>query len=86
MISSIISLFITYLLTTTQYYSVNKGDWNLAATYWANMRKKGKQFSDIDLLLAAMCANKNGTLVTSDNDFNALNITLENWRTLPILK
>ncbi len=55
-------------------------DWKLAAQLWADMRRTGKQLSDMDLLIAAMTLRLEAVLVTSDLDFVPLGITTENWR------
>ncbi|MCE2471341.1 MAG: PIN domain-containing protein [Anaerolineae bacterium] len=58
-------------------------DWQVAAQLWATMRNQGKQFSDADLLIAALAQRLNGVVVTADDDFAALSIQRENWRTAP---
>ncbi len=58
-------------------------DWQVAAQLWATMRNQGKQFSDVDLLIAASAQRLNGVVVTADDDFAALSIQRENWRTAP---
>ena len=55
-------------------------DWQTAAQLWAQMRRKGRQFSDVDLLLAAITIRLDATLVFADNDFAALSLTRTNWR------
>ena len=58
-------------------------DWQVAAQLWATMRNQGKQFSDADLLIAALAQRLNAVVVTADDDFAALSIQRENWRTAP---
>ena len=55
-------------------------DWLDAAQLCAMSDNKGKRFSDIDLLIAAIAARLNATLVSADADFEALPIKYENWR------
>ena len=55
-------------------------DWQVAAQLWADMRNQGRQFSDADLLIAALAQRPNGVVVTSDEDFAALPIQRVNWR------
>lgn len=58
-------------------------DWQVAAQLWATMRNEGKQFSDADLMIAALAQRLNAVVVTADDDFAALSIQRENWRTAP---
>ena len=58
-------------------------DWQVAAQLWATMRNQGKQFSDADLLIAALAQRLNAVVVTADDDFAALSIQRENWRIAP---
>jgi predicted nucleic acid-binding protein len=60
--------------------SPTQEDWNQAAQYWADMRNKGRQLSDVDLLIAATATRLDGVIVTSDDDFDALPLKRENWR------
>jgi predicted nucleic acid-binding protein len=55
-------------------------DWEVAARFWADARRNGKQLGDPDLLLAALTLRVGGTLVSSDADFDALAIPREDWR------
>jgi predicted nucleic acid-binding protein len=57
-----------------------ESDWEQAARFWVESRSKGKQLSDIDLLIAAQTRRMNATLITNDDDFDALPIRRENWR------
>jgi predicted nucleic acid-binding protein len=62
------------------WQSVIEQDWLQAAQYWSNAISVGKQLSDMDFLIAALATRLNATLVSADNDFDALPITRENWR------
>jgi predicted nucleic acid-binding protein len=55
-------------------------DWRAAAKLWGDARRRGRQFSDVDVLLAAMTLRLNGILVTDDNDFASIPLVqTENW-------
>jgi predicted nucleic acid-binding protein len=55
-------------------------DWRVAAQLWGNARGRGIQFSDVDVLLAAMTLRLGGVLVTDDGDFAHLPLVpTENW-------
>jgi predicted nucleic acid-binding protein len=60
---------------------LNNTDWELAARFWAEATTRGKQFSDVDLLMAAVAMRLDAVLVTADPAFEALPIKRENWRT-----
>jgi predicted nucleic acid-binding protein len=55
-------------------------DWEQAAKFWAEARGKGKQLSDVDLVIAALAARLEATIVSADNDFDTLPVKRENWR------
>jgi predicted nucleic acid-binding protein len=63
-----------------QWLALTDADWKQAAQLWAEMRRQGRQLSDIDLLLTALVQRLNGIIVTADDDFDALSIQRENWR------
>jgi len=71
-----------YEKLSTQFSSesVKLSDWNAAADLWAMMRQQGRQFSDVDLLVAVMTKRLDAVLVTSDQDFDVLGIPQVNWR------
>lgn len=55
-------------------------DWRAAAMLWADARQRGRQLSDVDVLLAAITLRLGGVLVTNDGDFAHLPIVpTENW-------
>jgi predicted nucleic acid-binding protein len=54
-------------------------DWLQAAQFWAETRRKGRQLSDADLLLAAIAYRLGAVLVSHDTDFDALPVILEAW-------
>jgi len=55
-------------------------DWLTAANFWVQTTRAGKQLSDIDYLIASLSKRLNATLITADNDFDALPVKRENWR------
>ena len=57
------------------------GDWLQTIQFWVDTKKNGRQLSDIDLLLAALAHRLDAVIVSSDNDFDALPVKRENWRT-----
>lgn len=57
-----------------------RDDWDEAARLWAQTQKRGRQFSDIDLLLVAVSIRLDAILVSADEDFGALPVRRENWR------
>ncbi len=58
-------------------------DWEQAARFWADATSRGRQFSDIDLLVAAVASRLGGVIVSSDADFDALSTPREDWRIPP---
>jgi predicted nucleic acid-binding protein len=55
-------------------------DWRAAAVLWADARTRGRQLSDVDVLLAAMTLRLDAILVTDDHDFAHLPLVkIENW-------
>lgn len=76
-----LKIFQEKLMPLLQPVSLVDADWDQAARFWADMTKRGRQFSDIDLLLASVVARLDATLVSADADFDALPIKREDWRT-----
>lgn len=64
-----------------QWMAITDDDWSQAAQFWADAANKGKAFSDVDLLVAAVAKRLGGLIVSADTDFDALPITREDWRT-----
>ena len=49
---------------------------------YRELQKAGRAFSQVDMMLAAMCRHSNLILLTTDQDFQALaDIRKENWLT-----
>lgn len=68
------------ILPQFEWLRVTDADWLLAAQLWADTVSRGKQLSDVDLLLAALAQRLDAVLVTGDDDFAPLPIKRENWR------
>ncbi len=62
------------------WVSFTDEDWTRAAELWSTAVRGGRQLSDIDLLIAAVTIRLHATLVTADDDFDALPVTRANWR------
>jgi predicted nucleic acid-binding protein len=72
--------FQTQLIPLFVVIPVQLADWRVAANLWSEARRRGRQLSDVDLLLAAMTLRLNGILVTDDGDFAYLPLVKkENW-------
>ena len=74
-------LFQETIMPLMDHLALINDDWQAAAQLWATMRNQGRQFSDVDLLIAALAQRLNAVVVTSDEDFAALPIKREDWRT-----
>jgi tRNA(fMet)-specific endonuclease VapC len=66
-----------------QWEVLMQADWEQAARFWADTTSRGRQFSDIDLLVAAVASRLGGVIVSSDADFDALATPREDWRNPP---
>ena len=72
-------LFRETIMPLMDHLTLIDEDWQVAAQLWASMRNRGRQFSDVDLLIAALAQRLNAVVVTSDNDFAVLPIQREDW-------
>ncbi|MCY3979265.1 MAG: PIN domain-containing protein [Chloroflexi bacterium] len=63
-----------------EYLALTTDDWQEAARLWAIMRNQGRQFSDVDLLIAALARRLDAVVVTADADFASLSVKSEDWR------
>lgn len=61
------------------WVELEDGDWVQAAQFYATARSAGKQLADTDLLLAAIASRSRASIVTNDNDFDALPISRVSW-------
>lgn len=70
----------TQILPLFEWGEITDTDWIQAAQLWADAVSRGKQLSDVDLLITAITQRLAATLVSSDTDFDALPIQRVNWR------
>ena len=72
--------FRAYLIPLFAVVPAQLADWRVAAKLWSDARRRGRQLSDVDVLLAAMTLRLNGLLITDDGDFAYLPLVkTENW-------
>jgi len=74
------SIFNEKILPRLILVPLTDADWQQAAQLWVYAVSRGKQHSDIDLLIAAIAKRLEASLVTGDNDFDTLPIQRVNWR------
>jgi tRNA(fMet)-specific endonuclease VapC len=56
-------------------------DWETAARMWAEREQRGRPIADADVLIAAQAKRLKAILVTdNEKDFDALDVSIENWR------
>jgi tRNA(fMet)-specific endonuclease VapC len=63
-----------------QWLRLQDDDWEQAAKFWTETRRKGKQLSEVDLFLAALAFRLNAIIVSDDDDFDVLSMKRVNWR------
>ncbi len=68
------------ILPQFEMFPFVEDDWLQAARFWSSAVSHGKQINDIDLFVAALAYRLDATIVSSDNDFDALPVKRENWR------
>ena len=78
-----LSVFQNRLVPLFEWVALTDADWEQAARFWADAAGRGRQFSDVDLLVAAVATRLGGVIVSSDDDFDALPVKRENWRESP---
>lgn len=66
-----------------EWVALTDDDWLQAARYWALATSRGRQLSDVDLLIAAIATRLDAVIVSSDADFDALPVKRQNWRLTP---
>jgi tRNA(fMet)-specific endonuclease VapC len=75
-----LSFFLSYITTFT-HSDFASDDWQQAAQLWAELRGKGQQISDADLLIGAYALRRQAIIVTdNEKDFIPFGVTTENWR------
>ncbi len=75
-----IEIYQTKIRPLFQSIAITSVDWSHAEDLWVSCVEKGRQLSDIDLLLGVITIKFDGVLVSADNDFSIFNIKIENWR------
>ena len=75
--------FQTVIMPLLEWCPLSDADWQQAAQFWADTTRAGKQLADADLLIAAIAHRMSGTVVTADDDFDALPVQRVNWRIPP---
>ena len=78
-----LEVFRNRLVPLLEWVQLTDIDWEQAARFWAGVTARGRQFSDMDLLVAAVAARLGGVIVSSDDDFDALPVPREDWRSAP---
>ncbi len=71
------------LLPTLDWLPLTDADWRQAAKYWAQATRQGRQFSDVDLLVAAVATRLTAIIASSDADFDALPVKRVDWHKSP---
>jgi tRNA(fMet)-specific endonuclease VapC len=70
------------LLRQIRVWPIDLSTAHLYGVIHHNLKSRGRVLSQVDMMLAALARQMNFTLVTSDQDFNALpDIAIENWLT-----
>jgi tRNA(fMet)-specific endonuclease VapC len=65
-----------------KYYDIDRADAEQAATLQLELRRRGRQLHTVDALIAAVALRYQLILLTTDQDFQALNgLAQENWVT-----
>ncbi|MEM7034670.1 MAG: PIN domain-containing protein [Chloroflexota bacterium] len=73
--------FLQRLIELFTWEEFTRDDWTMAAKVWANLRAKGVQIGDADLLIGIYAKRRQAILVTDNiKDFTPLGLTIENWR------
>jgi len=65
---------------------MNDEIWNLSARIYADLRSRGHTIDDFDILIAAMCIEKEYTLITHNTKHfeNIKELMLEDWQGLTV--
>ena len=77
--ASKLTLFREKILPQLEYVSLEEADWQQAAQLWATTRQRGRQLSDMDLLVGAIAIRLDAIIISRDVDFDALPVKRENW-------
>jgi predicted nucleic acid-binding protein len=75
-----LTFFLNYITTLTRSDFVST-DWERAARLWADLRQKGQQVADADLLIGVYAIERQAVVITdNEKDFISLGVAIENWR------
>jgi predicted nucleic acid-binding protein len=74
------AVFQNSILPQLDWIPFVEDEWDQAIQFWVSAKSKGRQLSDMDVLLAAIAQRLNTVIVSSDTDFDALPVQRENWR------
>ncbi len=75
-----LQLFLSYIRLMT-WDDLSRDDWERAAQLWADLRRKGQQVEDADLLIGVYAIERQAVVVTdNEKDFAPLGVAIENWR------
>jgi predicted nucleic acid-binding protein len=72
-----LDVFHSRLIPMLEWVEMRSSDWEQAARLWADAVSRGKQLSDVDLLIASIALRQNAIIVSSDADFDAFPIKRE---------
>ena len=73
-------LFFLNYTSTFIWDDLTREDWQLAAQHWAELRSRGLQIEDADLLIGVYALKRNAVLVTDNRKhFDWVDIPVENW-------
>ena len=64
-----------------EWDELERGDWLVAARFWAQRRAEGRSTNDADLLIAAHATRLEATIVTCNlRHFEGLGVAMEDWK------
>lgn len=72
--------YLNVIRSQFQWLPLTDADWLQAGRFWADAQSRGKQLSDVDLLVAALAKRLDAVIVSSDADFDFLAVSREDWR------
>jgi predicted nucleic acid-binding protein len=72
--------YLNEIKTQFQWLPLSDTDWLQAGQFWADTQRRGKQLSDVDLLVAALAQRLDAIIMSSDTDFDVLPVKREDWR------
>ena len=73
--------FFRQLANSLIYDELERLDWDEASYRWSQLRRRGHQTQDADLLIGVFASRRGAILVTSnEKHFLQFDITIEDWR------